>query len=132
MFTAKTAFEPRVTNDFRDDLINVTGRYQASSADADCDAGRLVVRTTQLPCAGFPNIKNENAWIMVDATSTTKAGDVVYAANTYEVPLLAGKTASSMPSARRRSASAFRQDATARSRRSFSTAITHTASVSEM
>ena len=91
MFTAKTAFEPRVTNDFRDDLINVTGRYQVSSADADCDAGRLVVRTTQLPCAGFPNIKNENAWIMVDATSTTKAGDVVYAANTYEVPLLAGK-----------------------------------------
>ena len=44
MFTAKTAFEPRVTNDFRDDLINVTGRYQASSADADCDAGRLVGR----------------------------------------------------------------------------------------
>ena len=86
MFNAKTAFEARVTNNSRNDLINVTGRYQASSADADCDAGRLVVRTTQLPCAGFPNIKNENAWIMVDATSATKAGDVVYAANTSEVP----------------------------------------------
>ena len=32
MFNAKTAFEARVTNNSRNDLINVTGRYQASSA----------------------------------------------------------------------------------------------------
>lgn len=91
MFTEKTAFEARVTNNFRDDLINVTGRYQASSADADCDAGRLVIRNGQLPCEGFSGVKNENAWYMNDATSTTKAGDVVYAANTYEVQMLQGK-----------------------------------------
>lgn len=91
MFNAKTAFEARVTNNSRNDLINVTGRYQASSADADCDAGRLVIRNGQLPCAGFTGVKNENAWYMNDATSTTTAGDVVYAANTYEIQLLQGK-----------------------------------------
>jgi hypothetical protein len=91
MFTEKTAFEARVTNNFRDDLINVTGRYQASSADADCDAGRLVIRNGQLPCEGFTGVKNENAWYMNDATSTTNAGEVVYAANTYEVQRLQGK-----------------------------------------
>lgn len=91
MFTEKTAFEARVTNNFRDDLINVTGRYQASSADADCDAGRLVIRNGQLPCEGFAGVKNENAWYMNDATSTTNAGEVVYAANTYEVQMLQGK-----------------------------------------
>lgn len=91
MFTEKTAFEARVTNNFRDDLINVTGRYQASSADADCDAGRLVIRNGQLPCEGFTGVKNENAWYMNDATSTTNAGEVVYAANTYEVQMLQGK-----------------------------------------
>lgn len=91
MFTEKTAFEARVTNNFRDDLINVTGRYQASSADADCDAGRLVIRNGQLPCEGFTGVKNENAWYMNDATSNTNAGEVVYAANTYEVQMLQGK-----------------------------------------
>lgn len=91
MLTEKTAFEARVTNNFRDDLINVTGRYQASSADADCDAGRLVIRNGQLPCEGFTGVKNENAWYMNDATSTTNAGEVVYAANTYEVQMLQGK-----------------------------------------
>lgn len=91
MFTEKTAFEARVTNNFRDDLINVTGRYQASSADADCDAGRLVIRNGQLPCEGFTGVKNENAWYMNDATSTTNAGEIVYAANTYEVQMLQGK-----------------------------------------
>lgn len=91
MFTEKTAFEARVTNNFRDDLINVTGRYQDSSADADCDAGRLVIRNGQLPCEGFTGVKNENAWYMNDATSTTNAGEVVYAANTYEVQMLQGK-----------------------------------------
>lgn len=91
MFTEKTAFEARVTNNFRDDLINVTGRYQASSADADCDAGRLVIRNGQFPCEGFTGVKNENAWYMNDATSTTNAGEVVYAANTYEVQMLQGK-----------------------------------------
>lgn len=91
MFTEKTAFEARVTNNFRDDLINVTGRYQVSNADADCDAGRLVIRNGQLPCEGFSGVKNENAWYMNDATSTTNAGDVVYAANTYEVQMLQGK-----------------------------------------
>ena len=97
MFTEKTAFEARVTNNFRDDLINVTGRYQASSADADCDAGRLVIRNGQLPCEGFTGVKNENAWYMNDATSTTNAGEVVYAANTYEVQMLQGKHGNMYP-----------------------------------
>lgn len=91
MFVEKTAFEARVTNNFRDDLINITGKYQKSSEDADCSAGWLCVRNGQLPCEGFTDVKNENAWYMNDATTATNAGDVVYAANTYEIPLLRGK-----------------------------------------
>ena len=91
MFNAKTAFEARVTNNSRNDLINVTGRYQASSADADCSAGLLCVRGEQLPCAGFTGIKNENAWYMNAAGAAANVDTPVYAANTYEVQHLAGK-----------------------------------------
>lgn len=87
-YIANTAFETRVTNGRFDDLINITGRYQASSADADCSAGLLCVRNGQLPCEGFTGIYNENAWYMNAAAATATADDVLYAANTYDWQLI--------------------------------------------
>ena len=90
-YIAKTAFEARITNNEFNELCNITGRYQASSADADCSAGLLCVRGEQLPCAGFTGIKNENAWYMNAAGAAANVDTPVYAANTYEVQHLAGK-----------------------------------------
>lgn len=90
-YIAKTAFEARITNNEFNELCNITGRYQASSADADCSAGLLCVRGEQLPCAGFTGIKNENAWYMNAAGAAANVDTPVYAANTYEVQHLSGK-----------------------------------------
>lgn len=90
-YIAKTAFEARIPNNEFNELCNITGRYQASSADADCSAGLLCVKAEQLPCAGFTGIKNENAWYMNAAGAAANVDTPVYAANTYEVQHLAGK-----------------------------------------
>lgn len=87
-FIANTAFEARITNNQFDDLANVTGKYQASNADADCSAGLLCVRGNQLPCEGFAGVNNENAWQMTAASASADAATVVYACNTYESQLL--------------------------------------------
>ena len=81
-YIAKTAFETRVTNNEFYNLCNVTGKYQASSADADCSAGLLCVRNGHLPCEGFTGLYNENAWYMNAATDEATADDVIYACNT--------------------------------------------------
>ena len=90
-YIEKTAFEPRITNNEFNELCNITGRYQASEADADCSAGLLVVRGEQLPCAGFKDIKNENAFYMTAAGAAANADTGVYACNTYEWPTLGGR-----------------------------------------
>lgn len=90
-YIAKTAFEARITNNEFNELCNITGRYQASSADADCSAGLLCVCAEQLPCAGFTGIKNDNAWYMNAADAAANVDTPVYAANTYEVQHLSGK-----------------------------------------
>lgn len=90
-YIEKTAFEPRITNNEFNELCNITGRYQASDADADCSAGLLVVRGEQLPCAGFKGIKNENAFYMNAAGAAANADTGVYACNTYEWPMLGGR-----------------------------------------
>lgn len=87
-FLANTAFEARVTNNEFDALCNITGKYQASSADADCSAGLLCVRGDNLPCEGFTGINNENAYYMTAAASTVTANDAIYACNTYEAKML--------------------------------------------
>lgn len=91
-FIADTAFEARITNGEFDALCNVTGKYQASSADADCSAGLLCVRTTQMPCEGFTGIYNENAWIMNAATASVNANDVIYACDPYDAQLISNGT----------------------------------------
>lgn len=90
-YIEKTAFEPRITNNEFNELCNITGRYQASEADADCSAGLLVVRGKQLPCAGFKGVKNENAFYMNAAGAAANADTGVYACNTYEWPTLGGR-----------------------------------------
>ena len=90
-YIAKTAFEARITNNEFNELCNITGRYQASSADADCSAGLLCVQGDQLPCAGFTNVKNENAWYMTAAAASATVDTPIFAANTYEVQYLSGK-----------------------------------------
>lgn len=90
-YIEKTAFEPRITNNEYNELCNITGRYQASEADADCSAGLLVVRGEQLPCAGFKGVKNENAFYMNAAGAAANADTGVYACNTYEWPTLGGR-----------------------------------------
>lgn len=87
-FISNTAFEPRITNNRFEDLCNVTGMYQASSANADCSAGLLVKRNGQLPCEGFTGVYNENAWYMNAAAATDNVDTVIYACNTYDTQLL--------------------------------------------
>ena len=85
-YTAKTAFEARVSNNEWDNLVNVTGQFQSGSpaADADCSAGFLCVRGENLPCEGFPGVVNENAFYMTAAAATVNIDDVIYACNTYD------------------------------------------------
>ncbi len=90
-YIAKTAFEARITNNEFNELCNITGRFQASDADADCSAGLLCVQGEQLPCSGFTGVNNENAWYMNAAAASANADTPVYAANTYEVQYLTGK-----------------------------------------
>ena len=91
-FISNTAFEARVTNNEFDDLCNITGKYQASSADADCSAGQLCVRGTLLPCEGFgETVFNENAYYMAAAAANTKAAEPIYACNMYEAQLIPNK-----------------------------------------
>lgn len=87
-FTANTAFEARITNNENDILSHVAGLYQASSANADCDAGRLVKASALADCEGFTGIKNENTWIMVDALATDNVDTPIYACDTYDNKLI--------------------------------------------
>lgn len=86
-YIKNTAFEARVSNNKRDDLVNVTGRYREDGENAECSAGILCVRDGKLPCEGFgASVFNENAWYMKAAPDTVNAGEVIYASNTYEWP----------------------------------------------
>lgn len=87
-FIASTAFEARITNNDRDNLANVAGIYQASGDNADCSAGLLVVRGSQVPVEGFSGLYNENTWYMEAATDAATMDDVIYACNTYDNQLI--------------------------------------------
>nr|DAG39691.1 MAG TPA: hypothetical protein [Bacteriophage sp.] len=89
-YIKNTAFESRVSNDKRNDLANVTGRFQTDGADDVCSAGFLCVRGENLPCEGYSaqNLKNENAWYMEKATADAKISTVIYACNTYDWNLI--------------------------------------------
>lgn len=87
-FTAQTAFEARITNNSRDNLSHIAGKYYVSTTATDCDAGQLCTRDSLLDCEGFSGVKNENTWKMVAATSSADANDVIFACDTYDNQLL--------------------------------------------
>lgn len=87
-FTAQTAFEARITNNSRDNLSHIAGKYYVSTTPTDCDAGQLCTRDSLLDCEGFSGVKNENTWKMVAATSSADANDVIFACDTYDNQLL--------------------------------------------
>lgn len=82
-FIANTMFETKVTNAVFDETLNVAGKYQASSADADCSAGLLCVRASALPNEGYSGIYNTNAYIFNAAADTDITG--IYACNPFQV-----------------------------------------------
>lgn len=88
-FTANTAFEARIVNDRFDDLANIAGKFFVSTTATDCSAGQLCIRDSLLACEGFANVKNENTWKFVTATSATTASTPIYACDPHDWPLLA-------------------------------------------
>lgn len=92
-YIANTAFEARITNNADDAMAHIAGKYQYSSADADCSAGLLCVRASQAPNVGFDNpsgtrVYNENTWIMNAAANTATVDDVIYACDPYDTQLV--------------------------------------------
>lgn len=82
-YIANTMFETKVTNAVFDETLNVAGKYQASSADADCSAGLLCVRASALANQGYTSIYNTNAYIFNAAAATDITG--IYACNPFQV-----------------------------------------------
>ena len=92
-FVANTAFEARITNNRRDDLAHVAGKYYVSTTPTDASAGLLCVRYAQAPNEGFDNpsgtrVYNENTWIFNKATSATTADTPVFAVDPYDTQLI--------------------------------------------
>ncbi len=85
-FIANTMFEVKCSNSVYDELANITGVYQASSANADCSAGLLCVRGNRYPNQGYTGINNMNAYLMTAAAATDITG--IYACNPYDVQMV--------------------------------------------
>lgn len=95
-FIKDTAFEARDTNGSRENLAHIAGRFQAEGVDADCSAGMLCVRNGRIPNEGFDNptgtrVYNEYAWFMAAAGADATANTVIYACDTHDWPMIAGK-----------------------------------------
>lgn len=92
-YIANSAFEARVTNNERDELCNIAGKYYVSTTATDCSAGLLCVQNGRLGNEGFDNptgtrVYNDNAWIMNMATDAANIDTPVYACNTYDTQLV--------------------------------------------
>lgn len=87
-FIANTAFEARITNNSRDNLSHIAGKYYVSTTPTDCSAGLLCTRDSLLANEGFSGVYNENTWKMVAATDAATVDDVIYACDTYDTQLL--------------------------------------------
>ena len=90
---ANTFFEVKNSGITFDPLQNVTGTYVDSSSDPDiCPAGFLVTIKEPLPCAGYTDINNGNAYVFQAATNGQPAADgimpAIYAFNSYDAQQL--------------------------------------------
>ena len=93
-YIANTAFEIKISNHEFDSIANITGKFQASSADAEICPGFLCVRDTLIPNEGYENVgptgstitlNNTNTWNMVAATDSDTAQKGIYACNPFDV-----------------------------------------------
>ena len=93
-FIANTAFEIKVSNHEFDSIANITGKYQASNADAEICPGFLATRASLVVNEGYDQVgptgstvtlTNTNTWVMNDAVDSDTAQKGIYACNPYDV-----------------------------------------------
>lgn len=93
-YIANTAFEVKISNHEFDSIANITGKYQASNADAEICPGFLCVRDSLVVNEGYDQVgpagatvtlTNTNTWTMVDAADTDTAQKGIYACNPFDV-----------------------------------------------
>ena len=82
-YIENTMFETKGTNAVFDETLNITGKFQASDAPADCSAGLLCVRGDNLPNEGYTGINNMNAYYMTAAAASDL--DNIFACNTFDI-----------------------------------------------
>ena len=93
-YIANTAFEIKVSNHEFDSIANITGKYQASNADAEICPGFLATRASLVVNEGYDQVgpagstvtlTNTNTWIMNDAVDSDTAQKGIYACNPFDV-----------------------------------------------
>ena len=93
-YIANTAFEIKVSNHEFDSIANITGKYQASSADAEICPGFLATRASLVvnegynqvgPAGSTVTLTNTNTWVMNDAVDSDTAQKGIYACNPFDV-----------------------------------------------
>lgn len=89
-----TAFEIKVSNHEFDSIANITGKYQASNADAEICPGFLATRASLVVNEGYDQVgpagstvtlTNTNTWVMNDAVDSDTAQKGIYACNPFDV-----------------------------------------------
>jgi hypothetical protein len=93
-YIANTAFEIKVSNHEFDSIANITGKYQASNADAEICPGFLANRASLVVNEGYDQVgptgstvtlTNTNTWVMNDAVDSDTAQKGIYACNPFDV-----------------------------------------------
>jgi hypothetical protein len=93
-YIANTAFEVKVSNHEFDSIANITGKYQASNADAEICPGFLATRASLVVNEGYDQVgpagstvtlTNTNTWVMNDAVDSDTAQKGIYACNPFDV-----------------------------------------------
>jgi hypothetical protein len=93
-YIANTAFEVKISNHEFDSIANITGKYQASNADAEICPGFLATRASLVVNEGYDQVgpagstvtlTNTNTWVMNDAVDSDTAQKGIYACNPFDV-----------------------------------------------
>lgn len=93
-YIENSAFEVKISNHEFDSIANITGKFQASGADAEICPGFLCVRDTLIPNEGYENVgpagstitlTNTNTWNMKAAGASDTAQTGIYACNPFDV-----------------------------------------------
>lgn len=93
-YIENTAFEIKVSNHEFDSIANITGKYQASNADAEICPGFLATRASLVVNEGYDQVgptgstvtlTNTNTWVMNDAVDSDTAQKGIYACNPFDV-----------------------------------------------